>query len=69
MSRKRLYEFTQELRCAVVVYASSKKKALQALDTWERAWVDTGEILGCTGTPDLVQIREGTAQEAHITAP
>ena len=56
---KNLYEFTALLNCGVVVAADNEAAARKAIETWGRAWVDTGDFLGvsdielsCTRYPD-----------------
>jgi len=60
---KKLFEFRQNLECAVVVAAETEEQARNAIKTWEKAWIETGDFLGVGGEPDLVDVREPRAQD------
>ena len=52
------------MECAVVVAAETEEKAREAIKTWEKAWIETGDFLGCQDDfPDLVDVREPHSQE------
>ena len=57
MAKKKLFEFAALLKCAVVVAAESEEDAREAIKTWERAWFETGDLIGVNDV-DLVDIRE-----------
>ena len=59
-----LYEFTQYLQCNVVVAAENEQQAREAIKTWERAWIETGDFICCIDdTPELVDEREPHSQD------
>lgn len=65
-----LYEFTALLECSAVISANSEAEAREEIATWERAWVDTGEIVGVKDV-DLFDVREPKSpdtvkDEAHV---
>jgi len=66
---KKLYEFTANLKCAVVVAAESEEEARAAIETWETSWVDSGDLLEVSDV-DLLVVREAKASdlsdEAHV---
>lgn len=43
---KKLYEFTALVSCAAVIAADTEIEARKAIETWERAWFETGEFTG-----------------------
>ncbi|MFH1984823.1 MAG: hypothetical protein ABIL58_23525 [Pseudomonadota bacterium] len=43
---KKLYEFTANLTCAYVVAAETEGAARQAIETFERAWFESGDFIG-----------------------
>jgi len=53
----KLYEFTALLKCSVVVAAKTEEKARAAIETWEKAWIETGDFIGVTDV-DLFDVRE-----------
>jgi hypothetical protein len=56
--KKKLFEFRQALECAVVVAAETEEQARNAIKTWERAWIETGDFLGVQNdVPELVDVR------------
>ena len=64
MTKRMLYEFTQYLQCNVVVAAENEQQAREAIKTWERAWIETGEFICCLDvTPELVDEREPSSQD------
>jgi len=62
MARK-LFEFVVLIKCAAVVAAETEEQARTAVETWERAWVETGDIIGVIDGPDLADIREPHSQD------
>jgi len=64
MTKRMLYEFTQYLQCNVVVAAENEQQAREAIKTWERAWIETGDFICCIDdTPELVDEREPSSQD------
>ena len=64
MTKRMLYEFTQYLQCNVVVAAENEQQAREAIKTWERAWIETGDFICCLDeTPELVDEREPSSQD------
>lgn len=59
----KLFEFRQSLECAVVVAAETEAQARDAIKTWEKAWIETGDFLGVDGEPDLVDTRDPRSQD------
>lgn len=62
MGKKMLYEFTALVSCAAVIAAESREEALEHLKTWERAWVDSGSIIGVSDI-EFSEMREPSDQE------
>lgn len=60
---KKLFEFRQSLECAVVVAAETEEQARNAIKTWERAWIETGDFLGVAGEPELADVRSPSGQD------
>lgn len=60
---RKLFEFRQSLECAVVVAARTEKEARNAIKTWEKAWIETGDFLGVSGDPELADVRKPSAQD------
>jgi len=54
---KKLYEFTALLECSYVVAAEDEKTAREAIETFERAWFESGDFIGVCDV-DLVDVRE-----------
>ena len=54
---KKLYEFTALLKCSYVVAAEDEKTAREAIETFERAWFESGDFIGVCDV-DLVDVRE-----------
>lgn len=65
MSETKLYEFEAWVRYGVVVSATSEKEAWAEVKDMEDGWHMRGELLGVTSV-DLVDVRDGDADEAHI---
>jgi hypothetical protein len=63
---KKLFEFTAHVRCAAVVAADTEEEARKAIETWERAWFETGDVVGVVDV-DLFDVRESedAEEEAH----
>ena len=70
MSAK-IFEFVATIQCSAVIAAPDEATARQCVETWERAWFETGEIVGVVDV-DLTDVRPAPrtkeAQEdvAHI---
>lgn len=64
---KKLYEFTANIKCAVVVAAESEELARASIETWERAWVDSGELLDVSDV-DLFDAREAKTSDLSVEA-
>jgi hypothetical protein len=60
--KRRLYEFTASLECAIVVAAESEKAARDELMTYEKAWIDTGDLVGVKNI-SLFNIRDPETQD------
>ena len=54
---KKLYEFTALVSCAAVIAADDEQSARKAIETWERAWFETGEMIGVSDI-ELFSVRE-----------
>lgn len=61
-----LFEFTAILRCAAVVKADTEAEARAEIETWERSWVDVGELQEASDV-ELVDVRDGDSDDAHIS--
>lgn len=70
MSAK-IFEFVATIQCSAVIAAPDEATARQCVETWERAWFETGEIVGVVDV-DLTDVRqaprtkEGQEDAAHI---
>ena len=62
---KKLYEFSALLNCSVVVAANSEVEARKEIETYERAWFDTGDFIGVQDV-DLVDVQEPDSQDEDI---
>jgi len=66
-----LYEFVARIECAVVIAAADEDTARLEIETWERAWFETGEFRGVVDV-DLFDVRpaprarEGQQDVAHV---
>lgn len=60
--KRKLYEFTAVATCSVVVAAASEEEARAAISTWERAWFETGELVGISDV-DLFEVRAAHSQD------
>lgn len=56
MSAK-LFEFVATIQCSVVVAAPDEATAREEIETWERAWFETGEMVGVVDI-DLLDVRQ-----------
>jgi len=54
---KKLYEFTALLECAYIVAADTEEKAREAIKTYEKAWIESGDFIGVQDV-DLVDVRD-----------
>jgi hypothetical protein len=54
---KKLYEFTALISCAYVVAADNENDAREAIKTYERAWFETGDLIGVSDV-ELADVRE-----------
>ena len=63
-SEPKLYEITALVNYSVVIRANSKEDALKHIETWERAWDSSADLIGVTDV-DLIDVRDGTAEDAH----
>jgi hypothetical protein len=54
----KLYNVEVLLRCSAMIAAGSEAEALAEVAEWERAWVDTGEIVGVADDPEVVDVEE-----------
>ena len=54
---KKLYEFTALVSCAAVIAADDEQSAMNAIETWERAWFETGDMIGVSDV-ELSDVRE-----------
>lgn len=67
----KLYEFVARIECAVVIAAPDEDTARKEIETWERAWFQTGELKGVVDV-DLVDVRlapktrNGLRDVAHV---
>lgn len=61
---KKLFEIRVEVSYAVVIAAESKEAALERVETWEHAWDSSADLIGVS-TPEIVDVREGSEDEAH----
>lgn len=43
---KKLYEYTALLECSVVVAADNENAARAEVETYEKAWIETGDFAG-----------------------
>lgn len=55
MSAK-IFEFVATIQCSAVIAATDETTARQCVETWERAWFETGEIVGVVDV-DLTDVR------------
>jgi len=66
---KKLYEFTALIECGVVVAADSEKEARTEVESYERAWFETGDF-GEVVNFELFDVRDVEADEiedlAHV---
>ncbi len=62
---KKLYEFFALLNCSDVVAANSEAEARKEIETYERAWFDTGDFIGVQDV-DLVDVQEPDSQDEDI---
>lgn len=62
MARKKLYEFNALVNCNVVIAANSEAEARKEIETYERAWFETGDFI-CVQDVDLFDIREPDDQD------
>ena len=69
---KKLYEFSASVRCGVVIAAVSEKEARKEIETYERAWFETGDFKEVDEV-ELVDVREPKSSdlndEAHVVVP
>lgn len=56
----KLYTIDALLKCSAVIAAESEAAALAEVESWERAWVDTGDIIGVADSPEVTEIQEIT---------
>ena len=67
----KIFEFVATIQCSAVIAAPDEATARQCVETWERAWFETGEIVGVVDV-DLTDVRpapktrEGQDDVAHI---
>lgn len=61
---KKLFEIRVEVSYAVVIAAESGEKALEHVKTWEHAWDSSSSLIGVS-TPEIVDVRDGSEDEAH----
>lgn len=61
----KLYEITAMVSYAIVLRADSKEQALEYVSTWEHAWEANADLREAHAV-DLVDIRDGIAEEAHM---
>ena len=54
---KKLYEFTALLECAYIVAADTEENAREAIKTYEKAWIESGDFIGVLDV-DLVDVRD-----------
>lgn|GEM_PF-6166308 len=52
----KLFEFSARLQCAAVIAAPDEATARKEIETWERAWVETGALVGVTDV-ELTDVR------------
>lgn len=70
--KAKLFEFVATIQCSVVIAAPDEATARKEIETWERAWFETGEIVGVVDV-DLVDVRpapktrERQHDVAHVT--
>ena len=53
----KLYEFGALIKCGVVIAADSEEDARREIETYERAWFETGNFLAVADV-ELVDVRE-----------
>lgn len=56
MSAK-IFEFVATIQCSVVIAAPDEAIARKEIETWERAWFETGEMVGVVDF-DLLDVRQ-----------
>jgi hypothetical protein len=54
----KLYNVEVLLRCSAMIAAESEAEALAEVADWERAWVDTGDLIGVGDEPEVVDVRD-----------
>lgn len=72
--KAKLFEFVETIQCSVVIAAPDESTARKEIETWERTWFETGEMLGVVDV-DLVDVRpapktkEAQQDVAHVVLP
>ena len=59
---KKLYEFTAVVSCGYVVAADNEDAARKAVETFEHAWFDSGDIIGVSDVK-LVCVTDNVDQD------
>lgn len=69
--KAKLFEFVATIQCSVVIAAPDEATARKEIETWERAWFETGTLVGVVDV-DLFDVRpapktrEGQQDVAHV---
>lgn len=69
--KAKLFEFVATIQCSVVISAPDEATARNEIEMWERAWFQTGTIVGVVDV-DLFDVRpapktrEGQQDAAHV---
>lgn len=65
---KKLYEFTALIECSVIIAADNEKVAREEVETYEKAWIETGDFTGVAHF-DLAGVRStGTEDDLNDLA-
>ena len=59
---KKLYEFTALLECSIIVAAENEESARKEIETYEKAWIETGDFVGVQDV-DLFDVKNPDSQD------